>query len=108
MPTTLGAPIHQSIFDDRFEVENPGLLPFALTVDDLRHGVTKLRCRVIGGVFHEPSRNLHGVGRSVLSCCGLAAQKGDGKELLPYALTVTRNWPLIEPQALRTLVNSRR
>jgi ATP-dependent DNA helicase RecG len=30
-----GAPIRVSIFDDRLEVENPGLLPFGLTIDDL-------------------------------------------------------------------------
>ena len=48
-----GAPIRISIFDDRLEVENPGLLPFGLTVDDLHHGVSKLRNRVIGRVFHE-------------------------------------------------------
>lgn len=48
-----GAPIRLSIFDDRLEVENPGLLPFGLTVDDLHHGISKLRNRVIGRVFHE-------------------------------------------------------
>ena len=47
-----GAPLRLSIFDDRLEVENPGLLPFGLTVDDLPHGVSKLRNRVIGRVFH--------------------------------------------------------
>ena len=48
-----GAPIRVSIFDDRLEVENPGLLPFGLTVEDLRRGISKLRNRVIGRVFHE-------------------------------------------------------
>ena len=48
-----GAPIRVSIFDDRLEVENPGLLPFGLTVEDLRQGISKLRNRVIGRVFHE-------------------------------------------------------
>jgi predicted HTH transcriptional regulator len=48
----LGAPIRLSIFDDRLEVENPGLLPFGLTVEDLPRGVSKLRNRVIGRVFH--------------------------------------------------------
>ncbi len=48
-----GAPIRLSIFDDRLEVENPGLLPFGLTLDDLRRGISKLRNRVIGRVFHE-------------------------------------------------------
>ena len=36
----------------RLEVENPGLLPFGLTIDDLSRGVSKLRNRVIGRVFH--------------------------------------------------------
>jgi predicted HTH transcriptional regulator len=47
-----GAPLRVSIFDDRLEVENPGLLPFGLTVEDLHRGVSKLRNRVIGRVFH--------------------------------------------------------
>lgn len=38
-----GAPIRISIFDDRLEIENPGLLPFGLTVEDLPLGVSKLR-----------------------------------------------------------------
>ena len=48
-----GGPIRLSFFDDRLEVENPGLLPFGLTVEDLRRGISKLRNRVIGRVFHE-------------------------------------------------------
>ncbi len=48
-----GAPVRVSIFDDRIEVENPGLLPFGLTIDDLERGVSKLRNRVIGRVFHD-------------------------------------------------------
>jgi predicted HTH transcriptional regulator len=47
-----GAPIRVSIFDNRLEIENPGLLPFGLTTEDLPHGVSKLRNRVIGRVFH--------------------------------------------------------
>lgn len=48
-----GAPIRLALFDDRIEVENPGLLPFGLTIEDIRQGVSKLRNRVIGRVFHE-------------------------------------------------------
>lgn len=48
-----GAPIRVSLFDDRLEVESPGLLPLGLTVEDLRRGISKLRNRVIGRVFHE-------------------------------------------------------
>jgi predicted HTH transcriptional regulator len=47
-----GEPIRLSIFDDRLEVENPGLLPFGLTIEDLAHGVSKLRNRVIGRTCH--------------------------------------------------------
>ena len=48
-----GAPIRVAIFDDRVEIENPGLLPPGLTVEDLRRGVSKLRNRVVGRVFQE-------------------------------------------------------
>jgi predicted HTH transcriptional regulator len=48
-----GAPIRVAIFDDRVEIENAGLLPPGLTVEDLRRGVSKLRNRVIGRVFQE-------------------------------------------------------
>jgi predicted HTH transcriptional regulator len=49
----LGAPIRVAIFSDRLEVENPGLLPFGLTIDEIQRGVSKLRNRVIGRVFHS-------------------------------------------------------
>ena len=48
-----GAPIRVAIFDDRLEVENPGLLPFGLTLEDLPLGVSKVRNRVLGRVFQE-------------------------------------------------------
>jgi len=47
-----GAPLRLSIFDDRLEIENPGLLPFGLTLEDLPRGVSKLRNGAIGRVFH--------------------------------------------------------
>ncbi|TLU53265.1 MAG: transcriptional regulator [Chlorobium sp.] len=48
-----GAPIRVSIFDDRIEIENPGLLSGGMTLSDIREGVSKLRNRVIGRVFKE-------------------------------------------------------
>lgn len=48
-----GAPLRIAIFDDRLEVEDPGLLPFGVTIEDLQRGISKLRNRVIGRVFHE-------------------------------------------------------
>ena len=66
-----GAPLRVAIFDDRLEVENPGLLPFGLTVDDLRRGISKLRNRVIGRVFHEIGLMEHwgsGIQRMTAAC----------------------------------------
>ena len=73
-----GAPIRVALFDDRLEVENPGLLPFGLTVADLPLGVSKLRNRVIGRVFHElglVEQWGSGVQRMIASCrdAGLSA-----------------------------------
>jgi len=48
-----GAPIRISIFDDRLEVENPGLLPFGITISDIIEGVSKIRNKVIVRVLHE-------------------------------------------------------
>ena len=48
-----GAPIRVAPFDDRLEIENPGLLPFGLTIEDIQQGISKLRNRVIGRVFQE-------------------------------------------------------
>jgi predicted HTH transcriptional regulator len=48
-----GAPIRISIFSDRVEIENPGILPFGLTLEELLEGVSKIRNRVIVRVLHE-------------------------------------------------------
>lgn len=48
-----GSPIRVSIFDDRLEIENPGLLPFGLTIDDIIEGISKIRNKVIVRVMHE-------------------------------------------------------
>jgi predicted HTH transcriptional regulator len=66
-----GAPIRLAIFDDRIEIENPGLLKFGLTIDDIKRGVSKLRNRVIGRVFHKLGlieRWGSGIGRIIESC----------------------------------------
>lgn len=66
-----GAPIRVAMFDDRLEVESPGLLPFGLTVADLPLGVSKLRNRVMGRVFHELGLVDHwgsGVQRMIAVC----------------------------------------
>ena len=48
-----GGPLRVALYDDRLEIENPGLLPFGLTVEDLWQGISRLRNHVIGRVFQE-------------------------------------------------------
>jgi ATP-dependent DNA helicase RecG len=48
-----GSPARLAMFDDRIEIESPGLLPSGLTIEDIRQGVSKLRNRVIGRVFND-------------------------------------------------------
>jgi len=48
-----GSTLRVAVFADRIEVGNPGGLPPGLTLEDIRQGVSKLRNRVMGRVFHE-------------------------------------------------------
>jgi len=48
-----GAPTRISFFDDRIEIENPGILLPGLTIEDVRQGISKIRNHVIARVFHE-------------------------------------------------------
>lgn len=48
-----GSHIQIAIFDDRLEIQNPGMLPFGFTMEDLKAGVSRVRNRVIARVFHE-------------------------------------------------------
>ena len=42
-----------AFFDDRIEIENPGILPPGITVEDMKQGVSKIRNPVIAKVFRE-------------------------------------------------------
>ncbi len=48
-----GAPIRIAFFDDRIEIENPGILPPGITVEDMKAGVSRIRNPVIARVFRE-------------------------------------------------------
>jgi predicted HTH transcriptional regulator len=48
-----GAPIRIAFFDDRIEVENPGILVPGLTIEDMKQGVSRIRNPVIARVFRE-------------------------------------------------------
>jgi len=78
--TERGAPLRVAIFDDRIEIENPGLLAAGLTIEDIRKGVSKLRNHVIGRVFHE---------------LGLIEQWGSG---IPRMTSACREAGLPDPQ----------
>jgi ATP-dependent DNA helicase RecG len=66
-----GSPIRIALFDDRLEIENPGLLPFGLTIEDIQKGISKLRNRVVGRVFQELGLIEHwgsGIQRMTAAC----------------------------------------
>jgi ATP-dependent DNA helicase RecG len=48
-----GAPIRVAFFDDRIEVENPGMLLPGMTVEDMKQGISKIRNHVIARIFRE-------------------------------------------------------
>lgn len=48
-----GMNIRVGIYDDRIEISNPGCLPFGVSMEHIFSGISKLRNRVIGRVFHE-------------------------------------------------------
>ena len=48
-----GGPIRVALFDDRLEIENPGLLPFGIAVEDLTTGISRVRNKVIARTFKE-------------------------------------------------------
>jgi ATP-dependent DNA helicase RecG len=48
-----GAPVRISFFDDRIEIENPGILLPGMTIEDMKQGVSKIRNPVIARAFRE-------------------------------------------------------
>ena len=48
-----GAPIRVAFFDNRIEIESPGLLLPGLTIEDIKQGVSQIRNPVIARVFRE-------------------------------------------------------
>ncbi len=66
-----GAPIRIAIFDDRVEIENPGLIPQGLTIEDIKAGYSKIRNRVIARIFRELKQTEQwgsGIGRIITAC----------------------------------------
>lgn len=97
-----GAPIRVALYDDRLEIENPGLLPFGLVVEDLRHGISRLRNRVIGRVCHELGLIEQwgsGIARMTAACREAGLPEPQLQEIgLRFRVTL-RTVPVNEPSA---------
>ena len=61
-----------SIFSDRMEIQNPGMLPFGITMEDFKAGVSKVRNRVIARIFTELGLMEEGGSgyKRILNACG--------------------------------------
>jgi len=44
-----------AIFDDRLEIQNPGILPLGMSIEEFKAGVSRIRNPVIAGVFRKLS-----------------------------------------------------
>lgn len=97
-----GAPIRLAIFNDRIEVENPGLLPFGLTVEDILMGVSKLRNRVIGRVFKELGlieQGGSGIGRMRSACREVGLPEPRFEEIGRHFRVTLFKSPVAAPEA---------
>jgi ATP-dependent DNA helicase RecG len=48
-----GTPVRIAFFDDRIDIESPGLLLPGMTVDDMKNGISRIRNPVITRFFRE-------------------------------------------------------
>ena len=46
-----GTPLSLAIFENRLEIQNPGMLPFGMTIEQVKAGVSRIRNRVIAKIF---------------------------------------------------------
>jgi len=92
-----GMRIRVAIYADRLVVENPGMLPFGMTLDDFKAGVSRIRNRVIARVMRELGLlEEWGTGyRRVLEDCRAGGYPSpEGQELGPALRVVFRPHPL--------------
>ena len=85
-----GMRILVSIFSDRMEIQNPGMLPFGMTLEDFRAGVSKIRNRVISRIFRELGlMEEWGSGyKRIVNACGAGGYPEPEWAELGYALRV--------------------
>lgn len=51
--TVPGMRIQVAIFEDRLEIQSPGIFPFGMTLESFKAGVSQVRNPVIAGLFHR-------------------------------------------------------
>jgi len=79
-----GSSISVAIFDNRIVITNPGCLPFGQTLESAISGVSQLRNRVLGAVFHRldfVNRWGSGIGRILDECESALLPMPDFREL---------------------------
>lgn len=90
----LGAPIRVSIFSDRLEIESPGVMPFGLSIDDVRSGVSRIRNHAIARVMNEldlVEQWGSGIPRMVKACRGAGLPEPEFVEIAGRLRVVLRS-----------------
>lgn len=102
--------IRVAIYADRLEVENPGMLPFGMTLDDFKAGVSRIRNRVIARVLRKIGLlEERGTGyRRVLEDCEAGGYPPpEWQELGPVLRVVFRPHPLAVDVPVNVPINDR-
>jgi len=103
-----GMRIRVAIYADRMEIENPGMLPFGMTLDDLKAGVSRIRNRVIARVLRELGLlEEWGTGyRRVMEDCRTGGYPlPEWEELGPALRVVFRPHPAVAAELINVSVN---
>lgn len=92
-----GARVRIAFFDDRIEIENPGILLPGMTIDDMRQGISKIRNHVIARVFRE-LKLVEQWGRGVRRMFREAEEQGlPAPQILEVGMRMRFTVPLAEP-----------
>jgi len=105
-----GAPLRLALFDDRLEIENPGLLPFGLTMEDLWQGISRLRNRVTLSVLPRQTAMLDERDRQIVELLktgsGFSTQQIADQLELSTRATRARLRALVERGAIAEIASS--
>lgn len=101
--STHGGPFRVAVFRDRLVIENPGLLPPGISVEDLGGGVSRVRNRAIARVFREAGMIEQwgsGIMRAREACTAAGLRPPTFEELAPYRFRATIHLTPVAPPAL--------